>query len=351
MSADLWLMSLVVAVNALVFHALPRLSRPDILFSVAVPGAFASSGDAAAIVRRYRSFVWLATLVAVGVMTAAPASGVRAPFVGLHVAAMLGVWAWAHRRVRLYAAPEPATRVATLVPRDTHLPGGVLLAAGPLIILAAAALFLWLNWELIPDQVAWRWAADGTATGFRAKSVTGVYTGLAIGAAVASVMLAMAWTIVARTRHVAIDGASAAGERTFKRLSALKLLFSAYAVAALSAAFSVAPMMGETDQLPRFALVLLVASIAVSAAFVLMLLWRGQGGQRGIAADAVSGNHGDATPDAAWIGGFVYYNPNDPALLVERRMGIGWTLNMANRWSWLIVGAVASAIVISRALR
>ena len=39
MSADLWLMLLVVAVNALMFHALRRLSRPDILFSVTVPGA------------------------------------------------------------------------------------------------------------------------------------------------------------------------------------------------------------------------------------------------------------------------------------------------------------------------
>jgi hypothetical protein len=39
------------------------------------------------------------------------------------------------------------------------------------------------------------------------------------------------------------------------------------------------------------------------------------------------------------------------ALLVEKRMGVGWTLNMANRWSWLILGAVVSAIVISNVLR
>jgi hypothetical protein len=69
-SADLWLMLLVVAVNALMFHALPQLSRPDILFSVTVPGAFASSGEAAAIVRRYRTVVWLSTLVLVGLMVA-----------------------------------------------------------------------------------------------------------------------------------------------------------------------------------------------------------------------------------------------------------------------------------------
>jgi uncharacterized membrane protein len=28
----------------------------------------------------------------------------------------------------------------------------------------------------------------------------------------------------------------------------------------------------------------------------------------------------------------IYHNPNDPALLVEKRMGIGWTFNFANKW-------------------
>lgn len=192
MSADLWLMLLVVGVNALMFHALPRLSRPDILFSVTVPGAFASSGEATAVVRRYRTVVWLSTLVLVGVMVASPARDGRAAFVGMHIAIIVGAWAWANRRVRPHAAIEQAVRVATLAPRDTHLPGGALFAAGPLLILAAAVLFLWLNWDLIPDRVPSRWSTEGTPTGLRTKSVSGVYTGLAIGAAVVSMMLTMA---------------------------------------------------------------------------------------------------------------------------------------------------------------
>jgi uncharacterized membrane protein len=351
MSADLWLMLVVVGVNALVFHALPRLSRPDILFSVTVPDAFASSGVAAAVVRRYRTVVWLSALVLAGVMTALPARNARAAFVGIHVVVIFGAWAWANRRVRPHAAPEQAIRVATLAPRDTHLPGGAVFAAGPLFILAAAALFLWLNWDLIPDRVAWRWSAEGTATDFRTKSVIGVYTGLAIGAIVTSMMLAMGWTIVSRTRQVAIDGTAAAGERKFKRLSAQRLLFSAYGAAGLSAAFSVAPVIRGTDRLPLLVRVLLGAAVALSSGFLLVLIWIGQGGQRAIPADARDGIHGDATPDAAWKGGFLYYNPHDPALLVERRMGIGWTLNMANRWSWLILGAAVLAIVVSNVLR
>ena len=106
-----------------------------------------------------------------------------------------------------------------------------------------------------------------------------------------------------------------------------------------------------TDRLPLFILVMLGAAVALSSGFVLVLIWLGQGGQRAIAPHARDGIHGDGTPDAGWKGGFLYYNPNDPALLVERRMGIGWTLNLANRWSWLILGAAVLAMVISNVLR
>ena len=39
-------------------------------------------------------------------------------------------------------------------------------------------------------------------------------------------------------------------------------------------------------------------------------------------------------PDDEHWHGFFYSNPNDPALLVPKRYGIGYTLNFGNRWSW-----------------
>ena len=40
MTSASWSMMLVVTVNAILFHAMPRFSRPDILFAVTVPDAF-----------------------------------------------------------------------------------------------------------------------------------------------------------------------------------------------------------------------------------------------------------------------------------------------------------------------
>jgi uncharacterized protein DUF5808 len=64
----------------------------------------------------------------------------------------------------------------------------------------------------------------------------------------------------------------------------------------------------------------------------------GQGGQRAVAPAARQEVHGDATPDRAWkVGGLFYFNPHDPAIWVEKRVGLGYTLNIGNSRAWLLI--------------
>ena len=53
----------------------------------------------------------------------------------------------------------------------------------------------------------------------------------------------------------------------------------------------------------------------------------------------------DTTPNECWNLG-VYYNPKDPALLVRARAGYGYTLNMANRWSYRIMGGFLGGVAV-----
>ena len=78
MTSTFWVTMLVVTVNAILFHAMPRFSRPDILFAVTVPEAFAA-GAGRALVARYRAIVWsgAAAALAIGLLLAVflPGSG------------------------------------------------------------------------------------------------------------------------------------------------------------------------------------------------------------------------------------------------------------------------------------
>jgi hypothetical protein len=61
---------------------------------------------------------------------------------------------------------------------------------------------------------------------------------------------------------------------------------------------------------------------------------------------------GQRPPEEGWKGIF-YSNPDDPSLFVPKRYGIGYTLNFANPWSWvvlvLIFALVAAPLILSAA--
>jgi uncharacterized membrane protein len=46
---------------------------------------------------------------------------------------------------------------------------------------------------------------------------------------------------------------------------------------------------------------------------------------------------GDRTQDRYWMLGLFYFNRADPAVFVEKRFGLGYTMNFASPASWIIV--------------
>ncbi|QBP39654.1 DUF1648 domain-containing protein [Paenisporosarcina antarctica] len=45
----------------------------------------------------------------------------------------------------------------------------------------------------------------------------------------------------------------------------------------------------------------------------------------------------DTDDDQYWKFGLIYVNKNDPSILVEKRFGIGWTVNMGHKGSWIFL--------------
>ena len=74
------------------------------------------------------------------------------------------------------------------------------------------------------------------------------------------------------------------------------------------------------------------AVIAILAVFALAV--QSGGSRSGSASESGRGN-----PDDCWKYGVFYFNRDDPALFVPKRFGLnlGYTLNFANRWSWVVL--------------
>jgi uncharacterized membrane protein len=324
-SASLFVM-LVVAVHAIAFHVMPRLSRPDILFAVTVSDAFVA-GEGRRLVFRYRAIVWIGAAAALAIGLLLPATPAPSLWDALPVATNVAVastaWLLAHRTACAHAVPRSDVRVASLVPRDSSLPGGVLFAAGPIAVLLATALLVYIYRDEVQD-------------GPDASDRFGL---LLLGGVHVAMMLTIAVTMVRRSRQIAVDGPAAAAEQKFRRVNALVPVLAGYLGALGMSAMTVAslPAFGSTLSavswyVPQLAFML----FSVGAAFWMFRV--GQGGHRTVAPAARPEVRGDATPDDAWkVAGWYYVNPRDPAMWVENRVGLGYTLNFGNWRAWLLI--------------
>jgi uncharacterized membrane protein len=50
--------------------------------------------------------------------------------------------------------------------------------------------------------------------------------------------------------------------------------------------------------------------------------------------------------DRYWKLGAFYVNPQDPSFLVERRFGVGWTLNFGNLWGIIALCGLLAVIML-----
>lgn len=224
--------------------------------------------------------------------------------------------------------------------RGTVFPGGVVGQLGPFLILFAAAAYVALNWEDVPARFPTHWNLAGKADGWTAKSIPGVFRGFAIGFVACGALLFTSYAVLNWTRLPRVAGHDGHQYRRVRRISLLAQLAWAYLMAILMEWTTVVAMFSGNARELRLPLVIRIAPFAlviVGTLFIRVMRRRAV-----LEAPPI----GDTTPDSSWILGRLYFNRADPTLFVERRMGLGYTLNLGNPWSWLVMIVFFTGIAI-----
>jgi uncharacterized membrane protein len=229
------------------------------------------------------------------------------------------------------------------------VPGGWLALAGPFLIVIAAAVLVYVQWDTIPDQFASM--QRGSRGRLVPRSVRAVFGPFAFTSALLVAFTMQTVFLLKRTRQIASGGPASEAEYRFKRRTALQSIVATYLMAIGPSWFATQRVLGGGTGTER-GWALWVGVIAVlTIAVVVWMVRVGQGGQRQVPPSAGT-LPGDATPDRAWKGGLIYVNPSDPAVFVEKRLGVGWTLNLGNVWSWVFLAfALGVPMLVLRLMR
>ncbi len=86
--------------------------------------------------------------------------------------------------------------------------------------------------------------------------------------------------------------------------------------------------------------------IVVGLGSTALVLYTGQGGSRLLRIKGKTSLIDPREDDRYWKLGCIYYNPDDPSLMVEKRFGIGWTLNMARPAAYVLLAIIIVFVIV-----
>jgi uncharacterized membrane protein len=319
MSVRLYLL-LPLAMALASLHALPFAPRPDRLFGAAVPREIRYGNEGRQALRRYelRLLPWTAAALFVSLWLPLSWAVLWAEAAFL-IPLIAAGWIFSRRRteIRHLALPAPSTREARLTDADDRLFRQGLLFAIPLAILTGTALYLHLHWDAIPARFPVHWGANGIPNGWSTRSLTGVYGPLLLGTLIVlfqlGILILSSW-----------------GSRRSARNPAVPMVLIVIA-SVIATAFSAAGLLPLHIVAARTLVIFYIASFS----FLAVMIWFSLRRHAESGAEA-----GEITPEACWHGDQFYYNPHDPALFVEKRIGLGLTFNFGNRGSWIVLAVI-----------
>jgi uncharacterized membrane protein len=313
---------------AVVFQFTPLLTRQGIFFSATVPPDFPRSVQGRRLLRSYRlqMALWTvgAILLAANLTPQNPPLGSMAPLFFLIAGVGFTYWRKFREVHTNYGVARPEIRQANL---SSPAPGenfDLRLLLPPFLALGLVGAYLHLHWSQIPERFPVHWGPNGQPNRWSGRDWFGVYGPLLIGAATNVSTLALAWLIARQSRQTMM-----------RYLTVRSVQFLIYPLTFTFIVVSVLPLLQlQASQVPRLMLAIMLFTFLAVAA---LLFWSYRKLNAPSAGQEVVP---EPQSDHFWKAGLFYYNPNDPAILVAKRVGIGYTLNFANKFCWLILAGI-----------
>lgn len=348
---------LVGVLIASLLWLMPSLTRTDLYFAVTVAPGFRDGPEGIAIVRRYRAELFAVSAVALAGV-AACSFGDTFRFTPLALLAQLAVsflvFQRARGRVLPHAVAPTSIREAEPHFRPRRIPGGWAAACGPFFLLAASAAYLWAHWQQIPLRFPVHWGLSGMPNRWAVRDAASVYFPLLSMAVALLPLTLLLYGITHWVRQIHAGGLAGARESRFRRTASVILLAAEYSIALQGSWIALHPLLPNPRLGGVAGAVMLLLPLLVVIIAVIALVRLGQGGSRSVSAAESQPTSaepvGDRTDDRYWRLGVFYFNRDDPAVLVEKRFGIGYTVNFARPMSWTILLVIALLVALLRIL-
>lgn len=221
-------------------------------------------------------------------------------------------------------------------------------------IIIALAVEGIIRYPEIANRIPTHFNIQGVANAWANKSVLAVFSVLGIAAGVLLLFTGLGWFVIRRARPD-LDPGDAKGTALQSAVYRRRMLhvLGVLAVAVTATEALAALSMWGVITHPSPLLFTAPVTLAVIVVFVIALKTGQEGSNVPIPPkDRPQGRapvHRD--DDQYWKAGLFYYNADDPKLFVDKRFGVGWTLNFARPGVWVIAVVILAVAIVPVLMR
>ena len=205
----------------------------------------------------------------------------------------------------------------------------------PFVIMLATTFLTYVNYDKFPEKLPMQYSLAGEVTSWADKSIRTLFMFPLMQLFMIGLFLFI--NIIINRSKQQIDPAypqeSIKQNIVFRRRWSLFTIVCGTIMILLFALPQIS-FLYPVDPTVMFVISMGIPILIVTGALILTIT-TGQGGSRVKMAVGKNGEQINRDDDQYWKLGIFYFNPDDPALWVEKRFGSGWTSTLPGRWHGL----------------
>jgi len=342
-------------------YFLQETSRKGVFFGVRVPAAYMGSEEVKGILRRYKksfliSFIIYAVIY-LALMCMYPNPGVMIIGILAFIIVLNVNYYKTHKEIKLLKGRENWVKDSKNViivdtefrkSKDKKMVVSKWWFIIPVVLIIFNVIIALVRYPNLPDVLPRHWNGKGVVDGWSNKSYLLVLALPIVETLLTGIMFGMYTAIGRAKQDLDSENIEASKERS-RRFRRFWSAFAAGMACFIAADFTMLQLntLAILKTSPTFMIVSYVFEFGIVIVVVIGSLLIGQGGSR---IKVIENKNGEKIAinrddDKYWKLGDFYYNPDDPALFVEKRVGIGWDFNYARPAAKIIMGFIAILII------
>lgn len=194
-----------------------------------------------------------------------------------------------------------------------------------IILSLVSFVYVLLSYKNMPDTIITHWGAYGKPNGYSEKNILNVFFTSFIDISMVLLFAVIGIGSVAGNTYIDNKNLEVNRKKAVKYLNGIGYSFLALTLSIQSITSTIPIFMVQEKDMPMWLTIgscIIPIFIVVPVIYFYLMLSSIKPKSRNM--------YTIENDDEKWIYGFIYYNKEDPKLMVEKRLGMGWSINMAH---------------------